>query len=269
MRALTPAAGLRAPRSASERAHEAAVLRELVELARRDPQRGLLQFESLVGARQYAPLYRLARLVLPAGAHVLDWGAGNGHFSHFLLRSGHRVTAYSLGPDTFSAHLPPGGFRFVRGERAEPTRLPFAGGAFDAVASIGVLEHVHEYGGNDRRSLEELVRVLRPGGILLLYHLPNRWSWIESVAARVPAFHHHDVRYRRAAVVRLLNGAGLEPVLLRRYGMLPRNQWLRVPRAIGDSEAVAALWDGLDALLARVVPLLCQNHMAVARKPAR
>ncbi len=37
---------------------------------------------------QYRPLYRAMRKYVKPGAHVLDWGSGNGHFSYFLLRAG-------------------------------------------------------------------------------------------------------------------------------------------------------------------------------------
>jgi SAM-dependent methyltransferase len=48
-------------------------------------------------------------------------------------------------------------------------RLPFAAQSFDAILSHEVLEHVQ----NDRQAVEEMVRVLRPGGRILLF-VPNR-----------------------------------------------------------------------------------------------
>jgi SAM-dependent methyltransferase len=47
--------------------------------------------------------------------------------------------------------------------------LPFPAGTFDLVLSHEVLEHVQD----DRRAVEEIVRVLRPGGRLVLF-VPNR-----------------------------------------------------------------------------------------------
>ncbi len=47
--------------------------------------------------------------------------------------------------------------------------LPFPDGYFDAVLSHEVLEHVRD----DRAALAEMVRVLRPGGRILLF-VPNR-----------------------------------------------------------------------------------------------
>jgi len=48
-------------------------------------------------------------------------------------------------------------------------RLPFPAGSFDVVLSHEVLEHVQD----DRGAVEEMVRVLRPGGRIILF-VPNR-----------------------------------------------------------------------------------------------
>jgi SAM-dependent methyltransferase len=47
--------------------------------------------------------------------------------------------------------------------------LPFEIGSFDTILSHEVLEHVRD----DRHSVEEMVRVLKPGGVILLF-VPNR-----------------------------------------------------------------------------------------------
>ena len=53
--------------------------------------------------------------------------------------------------------------------------LPFPEGSFDLVLSNEVIEHVAD----DRRSAAELVRVLAPGGRLVLF-CPNRWYPVET-----------------------------------------------------------------------------------------
>jgi len=68
-------------------------------------------------------------------------------------------------------------FEHRRGDPREPVILPFAADAFDLVFSVGVLEHVHEAGGDARGSILEIERVLKPGGHFLCFHLPNRYAW--------------------------------------------------------------------------------------------
>jgi SAM-dependent methyltransferase len=69
---------------------------------------------------------------------------------------------------------------------ADPVRLPYEASAFDAVLSCGVLEHVRD----PDASLQELRRVLRPGGTLYVYKLPNRYSYLEAVARRIGLYYH-------------------------------------------------------------------------------
>lgn len=61
--------------------------------------------------------------------------------------------------------------------RHSPVALPFPDESFDAVLSSGTLEHVVD----PDASLEEISRILRPNGWLIIYNLPNRYSWIEFI----------------------------------------------------------------------------------------
>jgi len=242
------------------------ILAELAARARKDAPE-LLQFGSLAAAHQYLRLYRTWRRWVPAGAEVLDWGAGNGHFSYFLLRAGYRVTGFSFEPFVFERWLPGDGYRFVPGSQRDPVRLPFADGSFDATASIGVLEHVRETGGNEAGSLAELARVLRPGGTLVCWHFPNRWSWIDVLARRVPGKHHHLYRYSTADIRRLVADAGLELLDTWRYGVLPRNSLHRLFGPARDAAWAARLWNALDDGLGGPLGPIAQNRAFVARKP--
>jgi SAM-dependent methyltransferase len=245
------------------------ILEELVAVAGDAGRHGLDQFRTLVAARQYRGLYGLFRRYVPPGAEVLDWGSGNGHFSYFLLRSRYRVCAFALQDEGFAAWAPAGPYRFFSGDPNEPVKLPFADASFDAVSSVGVLEHVRETGGAEALSLGEIARVLRPGAVFICWHLPNRWSWIEAIARHRPSQHHHAYRFTAPEIDTLLREAGLEPVWRARYAFLPRNVWTRAQslRRLGRHPTVARAWDALDAVCARCLPVACQNFGLVARKP--
>lgn len=244
-----------------------ATLAHLAALARGEAPE-LLQFGSLAAAYQYRRLHRLWLRRVPAGARVLDWGAGNGHFSYFLTRHGYDTTGFSFEPYAFQRWLDAPSYRFVPGSPADPVALPFPDASFDAVASIGVLEHVRETGGDEHLSLAEIARVLRPGGMLIAYHFPNQWSWIDLAARQVPGKHMHRWRYTRGDVRGLVAGAGLELLETRRYGVLPRNTVHRVLGPLRDVRLVAEAWDAADAALSAVLGPVAQNHLFVARKPA-
>lgn len=52
----------------------------------------------------------------------------------------------------------------VLGAEADLQKLQYPSDTFDRVVCISVIEHVHE----DRKGIEEMMRVLKPGGLLLL-----------------------------------------------------------------------------------------------------
>lgn len=244
-----------------------AILAELAAHARAGMPE-MLQFGSLASAHQYLPLYALWCKYVPRDAEVLDWGAGNGHFSYFLARGGWRATGFSFMPFSYQPWLPAGApYTYVPGSESEPVKLPFADRTFDAVASIGVLEHVRETGGNEPGSLAEIARVLRPGGTFVCWHFPNQSSWIDSIARHVPNKHRHLYRYTRADIRRLVAGAGLELLETRRYGVIPRNTVHKLLGPARDAAWAADLWDAVDALLGVPLNPFAQNHCFVARKP--
>ena len=146
------------------------------EIRRAGLQRHVSQWQSFATFGQYRRPFETSRKYLRSGAVALDWGSGNGHFAFFLVRHGVRCVGYSFeGPPTYLARETL--FEHRRGDPREPVILPFAADAFDLVFSVGVLEHVHEAGGDARGSILEIERVLKPGGHFLCFHLPNRYAW--------------------------------------------------------------------------------------------
>ena len=258
------------------RVSEQRVASVFAAIRRADAAGTIEQFGSLAAANQYRRLYELTERHVPAGSHVLDWGCGRGHFSYFLLTLGFRVTAYSLEhePEIFAALSGSDRERlsFVRGAAGEARALPFADGQFGAVFSVGVLEHVREQGGDELSSLVELRRVLSDDGVLLCYHLPNRYSYIEAASRRLAAkpgradrhdFHEH--RFTALDIRRLCAKSGFSVVEVGRYGFLPRNSCNRLPARLRHSGLLAAAVNRGDAVLERLFRPIVQNYYFVAR----
>jgi len=246
-------------------------------LCSRPPALSLDAFGGLAVAAQYSNIYDSTIREVSPGSRVLDWGCGDGHFSHFLLEAGYRVDSFSLQdrPPLFERLSEASKTRhvFTRGSLDEPRRLPYADGAFDAAFSVGVLEHVRETGGSEAESLAEIVRVLRPGGLFLCFHLPNRSSYVEWASRLVfrddpsdPHRRYHLYRYSRSDVRELFAAAGFRVLWHRQYGGLPRNVLARLPRPLRDNEGFTWLVNGVDRVLEGLFSHFTQNHAIVAAR---
>jgi len=153
--------------------------------------------------------------------HVLDWGAGHGQVTARLLQRGIAVTAYDYEPDAPAGRRPLGHADAEVDHSPDPVALPYPDGTFDAVLSCGVLEHVAD----PDASLDELHRVLSPGGRLYVYKLPNRASYLEWLARRLGLYYHgklpHDEVYTEASASALLGRHGFAVRELRTANVLP------------------------------------------------
>ncbi len=105
---------------------------------------------------------------------VLDVACGEGYGSALLAASGAtRVTGVDLSPQAIrharSEYLGVPNLDFIE---ASCTKMPFADASFDLVVSFETLEHIEP----QREFLEEIARVLRPDGLLLL-SCPNKLEY--------------------------------------------------------------------------------------------
>jgi ubiquinone/menaquinone biosynthesis C-methylase UbiE len=98
---------------------------------------------------------------------ILDAGCGNGRHCKYILRRADpdaHISAFDL-----SQRMLKRAHRRLKSNRinyiaADLTRLPYADGFFDAIVCGWVLEHLPD----PRPGLQELTRILQPGGKLLL-----------------------------------------------------------------------------------------------------
>ncbi len=153
---------------------------------------------------------------------MLDWGTGFGQVAKLLADEGADVTPFEYRPDLPAGVRPLERFPELQAHSSpDPVRLPFDDASFDAVLSCGVLEHVQDPDG----SVEELHRVLRPGGTFYLYNLPNRWGYTERIARLLGLYYHgklpDDRVYTLGSARSLLERHGFDILELRRAHMLP------------------------------------------------
>ena len=162
------------------------------------------------------------RIAREQNGPVLDWGTGFGQVAKLLADEGVAVTPFEYRPDLPAGIRPLERYPELQAHSSpDPVRLPFDDASFDAVLSCGVLEHVQDPDG----SLDEIRRVLRPGGAFYLYNLPNRWAYTERIARLLGLYYHgklpHDRVYTLRSARELLERHGFEVRELRRAHMLP------------------------------------------------
>jgi SAM-dependent methyltransferase len=121
---------------------------------------------------------------------TLDVGSADGPSVGWMRRGGRRV----------ALDVVPEGLRPGEGVCGSATALPFADEVFDVVAAFDVIEHC----ASDAQALSELVRVLAPGGRLLVSVPAYQWAWSDH---DVRAGHYR--RYTRSRICRVVQDAGL------------------------------------------------------------
>lgn len=122
-----------------------------------------------------ALLHACQRLAANPGERILDVATGTGWTARNVARFGARVDAVDIAPDLLasaehrSAHIKPP----ISFTRADAENLPFAPATFDRVIStFGVM-----FAGDHQAAADELTRVTKPGGRLLLA------TWLPDSAA--------------------------------------------------------------------------------------
>jgi len=132
-------------------------------------------------------------------ARFLDLGTGTGSNLRMLRQGGYRnVIGVDLDPLAIRYCLTKG---FTSLLLAEATRLPFAEGQFDVVLATDTVEHIED----DQKALQEIHRVLAPGGhvIISVPAFPSLWGLQDDVA-------QHKRRYRTADLTQKIRSSGLQ-----------------------------------------------------------
>jgi ubiquinone/menaquinone biosynthesis C-methylase UbiE len=125
--------------------------------------------------RKYEGKLILELLRPSAGDHILDAGCGTGIFTTDLLQTGAQVT----GLDLSLPMLKRAGEKFqslqFRSALADIRRLPFRDNAFDKIVSVTAREFIE----NARAGVDELFRVTRSGGTVVIATLNRLSPWAE------------------------------------------------------------------------------------------
>ena len=187
------------------------------------------------------------------GKAVLDLGCAGGFMAEAMAQRGARVTGIDPAAKAIAAaraHASAQGLP-IRYDICVGEALPYAGGSFDAVVCVDVLEHVADL----NKVLAEVARTLRPGG-LFLFDTINRnplarfatITMAEDVLRLLPRGTHDPANFIKPHELRRgMIGAGLVPGPI--TGLGPRGVNRRFDLTFGP------------------LPLTAILYMGVARKP--
>jgi SAM-dependent methyltransferase len=169
---------------------------------------------------------RRLQMILSAGkkqlsGRVLENGCGVGMYMQHLAPHVGSIIGLEYDIDrAFEARL-----RSPNLVNAACEELPYSNASFDVILSHEVLEHVRD----DRRSVEEMLRVLAPGGVIVLF-VPNIGYPFETHGfywhgryhfGNIPLIHYLPSRWRKRLIphVRAYSASDLE----RLFNQLPVN----------------------------------------------
>lgn len=160
------------------------------------------------------------RLGVRPGYRSLDIGCGNGRHAFELYRRGAHVVALdhdaaelAAVADMFRAMAAAGeapAGATAAAVRGDALALPFPDDSFDCVIASEVLEHIPA----DETAMREIVRVARPGGVVVVT-VPR---WFPELVCWWLSDSYHEVEgghvriYRRTELLAKLRNSGLHPM---------------------------------------------------------
>ena len=235
-------------------------IRNIVLEAVREHPEHAFHVTSNLNWHRYEKQIEQVATTLPHG-RILDVGCGLGHTASMLAacRPDLQIVGVDVADWQSWVKLAKYGPRFLI---CDALALPFRN-EFDAVISFGVMEHT----GDEDRFLRQVNSVLRAGGNMIIFNLPNRYALSEA-AARVMNIWHHDRTYTRERIVGLVQGAGFSVVNMKRESLVPA----QVDRI---SESLSSLFnryylqlDRMDSWLTRPpLSIFAENWTIYAGKP--
>jgi len=197
---------------------------------------------------------RFVNELMPEGT-VLDVGCGTGVVASRLADSGYTVSGVDPSAGMLE-HLRERDPR-VTAEQGSATALPFEDGSFDLTMCVAVMHHIAEPEAVTQ-SLAEMVRVTRPGGLILVWdHNPRNPYW-KNLMARVPQDDGSERLIPEAEITGGLVAGGATVISGQQLGLVPDFVPPSLLRAAAGFEGFAERVPGLRRL--------CAHNVIVARR---
>ncbi len=150
---------------------------------------------------------------LPLSGKILEIGTGKGRFLTGLLSYVPRVTTIDVNPEeqryarlNVAYAKPQGRARFMITDAAD---MPWSDHFFDGIISVNALHHMK----NIPRVIDEILRVVKPGGKIVLADFNKRGFAIMNKVHRQEKRIHERLAYRFRDIVRWFTANGWTAVL--------------------------------------------------------
>lgn len=128
------------------------------------------------------------------GARVLDFGCGSGYFVGELQNYGYDAFGVDFEKEAIEYGLSSGVKNLTIGNG---DKIEHIDANFDAILALDVLEHIKD----EKPVVQELIRVLRPGGAIIISVPAYQWLW--GVQDEIS---HHFRRYTVSSLLRVFEG---------------------------------------------------------------
>jgi SAM-dependent methyltransferase len=233
-------------------------------------QKGTSHIDRLGAIAQYSYYVSVVRhFVKDLNADILDWGCQHGQVTKLMSHFFKNTRCYVLKDDSYYNEygleywhkvLSVAAGSVVFG--ADPAKINLPPCSMDVILSSGVLEHVHEIGGDDVQALSDINRVLKMGGLLFIWNLPFKYGSVEMLNHLLGRW-HHDRRYTKKEVVSLLERSGFEIIFFDHHELMNMMTRNIIGKVIGHDNAFI-----IDYYLSKLplFNLVAQHFTIVAKK---
>ena len=183
------------------------ITQEIEQLCSEEELRNTRHFNSIELQRYINKLNTINNI--KDNSKILDFGCGFGFITAYVSSFGYDVTGVDVLEHNklwdFLSKKYNSNYLHVN------TILPFKDNKFDIIIAFGSLEHTDDI----NQSLQELYRVLKKGGKLYIYNLPNKYSITELITKA------HENKYNIYEVVNILLNNGFVTDKWFRSNLLP------------------------------------------------
>ncbi len=207
-------------------------------------------------------LARVGREMPLAGKRVLDYGCGVGRFATLLEGMGCRYSGVDIADEMIvkARDLRPGGDFLCLANG----RIPHGDATFDLLLSVGVIHHNTYH--QQERMLDEIVRVLRPTGYVILFEAIGEPDPDNEIEFARPTDEWQGAFQKRGMSLAFFNGTryGLTAALWDRVS----RPWRRGPDSAGRPRWVDEIGARVDPVAGSLLPRRYQRRavMVFARK---